>query len=156
MRAWLLSLALLGPACGDTVADVVVSPGTPAGAPCSEETCSTERPHCDSSPQRCVECRTSVDCTRDEALVCDPVRKECVECLDDSYCRDPGERCAPGLGRCAVPCQAEADCAIDEETTCSPGLGICVECSTDTDCRDPGEPVCRRAECGPEALGVEE
>ena len=147
MRAAVLLGLPLALACGDTVADLVVSGAGGQPSVCEEGACPPAAPFCDTASSACVGCRSSVDCTQEEALVCHPTRRECVECLDDTYCREPGESCNLALGRCALPCTEQADCARDRDTTCSAALRICVECSNDADCLDPGEPRCVRAEC---------
>jgi hypothetical protein len=146
VRALVLLALPLALACGDTVADLVVSGAGGQPGVCEEAACPPATPFCDAASGACVGCRSSVDCTQDEALVCHPTRRECVQCLDDLYCGEPGETCNVALGRCALPCTEQADCALDPETACSTTLGICVECSTDADCPDPGE-RCVRAEC---------
>jgi hypothetical protein len=135
-RAW-YALGLpfaLAASCGDVTRDVITGPGSSAagspggaGAPAGAG----------------AECQTNADCPPTDRPFCDPARQRCVECLTDGYC-DPGERCSPQIGECAVPCDASTSCPSDAPI-CDSVFGFCVECRQDSDCASGA--LCRDFEC---------
>jgi hypothetical protein len=89
------------------------------------------------------------------SLHCDPTSGECVACVDDSQCTQPGlTRCDSALHTC-VQCGVDGDCTPDvcesvthqcvapcldgggcpaSAPTCSMPRALCVRCSGDADC----------------------
>jgi hypothetical protein len=75
--------------------------------------------------------------------LCDPVSRECVECLTDSDCaKHQGPYCTSDIdaGNSCVQCLSPADCP-DSMPGCYSGYYVCGACSASTDC-PASAPVC--------------
>ena len=126
--------------------------------------CTDERPFCEANEDRCVECRTSDDCGRNESCrfedhacvptcfdegdcagsgrpICAVSAGVCVECAGPGDCRDSEPFCNLRSGRC-VECLDHRSCA---DRLCNPVYFQCVDCLDDGDCGDAQE--CVRGEC---------
>ncbi|MBI5608779.1 MAG: hypothetical protein HY902_07845, partial [Deltaproteobacteria bacterium] len=83
-------------------------------------------------------CKTSSDCA-DPTPVCDPLAKQCAQCLFDSDCSN-GQHCDNKVCAAATACKNSLDCAGARSPTglglpiCDANLAQCVECSGDGDC----------------------
>lgn len=93
--------------------------------------CDETRPICIEATQSCVACTVDEGtCAADQ--VCDAVRGDCVECLQNSDCEDPTASVCNTATHTCEPCAGTgaADCDhIDGKHVCL--AGTCVQCTKD-------------------------
>ena len=142
--ATLAALALGG--CGDTTSELISKAEQPAATCHTNAECSTEKPACETSTGRCVECLAHADCPGPDRKLCNTESHRCVECLSDSHCDTIAESCSLLLGICAPPCASGGGCPLTDPF-CDTSVGFCVECLADRDCQDAGQPFCRGSQC---------
>ena len=80
-----------------------------------------------------TQCTSDKDCSA-QKMVCDPLKKQCVDCLLDRDCEKSehckGYKCLP-----YTSCKNSKDCtSVKGKPICSKTLGECVACDADTDC----------------------
>jgi hypothetical protein len=103
--------------------------------PCSSNTdCLGDAgtPLCDTDAGLCVQCLSSADCTKSNALHC--LNGFCGACATDTDCSDagaPGMVCNRFIPRCASSCMNGTDCPSEP---CDTTDGWCVECTSDVYC----------------------
>lgn len=137
-------LAFASGACGGTeewsfdevaafaVADA--SGGDTSNGGCSSDAdCLIPSLHCDPMSRQCVECINGTQCRR--GRLCDPTLQRCVECIRDGEC-PAGSACQPTTHECVPTCINNRDCPT-QLPWCSQ-RGICVGCLGNQDCAGPG------------------
>ena len=108
----------------------------------------TEKEHCpggvcDQTLQRCRGCMVDGDC---KSNACDEVSGICVDCNKDADCQvgDPTREngsCNPRTFRC-VDCVDNSGCRDLERSTCDKDAFRCVDCLNELDCDDETKPAC--------------
>jgi MYXO-CTERM domain-containing protein len=115
---------------GQNCLDIVNGVGQCSGAMChSSADCKQPLPHCDlggGTDGRCVQCLFDTDC--DAPLVCDGVKKKCLECTptNTTQCRPElaGSQCLVD-GRCG--CTTDADCGgVASGRVCDAAAARCI------------------------------
>jgi len=80
-----------------------------------------------------TQCTSDKDCSS-QKKVCDPLKKQCVDCLLDRDC-DKSEHCKSYKCVPYTSCKNSKDCvSVKGKPICSQKLRECVECNADTDC----------------------
>lgn len=96
-------------------------------------------------------CTSSADCAA-PTPVCDPLAKQCAQCLFDSDCSG-GQHCAHKFCAAATSCKNSLDCASARSASgtalpiCDPSSAECVECTGDSGC--PEHSTCKGLACKP-------
>lgn len=83
------------------------------------------------------ECLSNFDC--DGGKLCDPIKKTCVACYDNSNCPSQSPICDLDTNTCKS-CVTNSDCPSDRPT-CDLNADLCVECSTNAECGG-ARPIC--------------
>jgi hypothetical protein len=104
----------------------------------SDNQCGLARLHCDPGSGECVACVDDSQCVEPGSKRCDPTLNRCVPCELDSDCY-PGEVCEGFTHRCVTPCTVAGDCP-SRAPICSQGL--CASCTSSADCNSVNSPVC--------------
>ena len=80
-----------------------------------------------------TQCTSDKDCSA-QKKVCDPLKKQCVDCLLDRDCNS-SEHCKAYKCVAYTSCKNSKDCtSVKGKPICSQKLGECVACDADTDC----------------------
>ncbi|MGO9832929.1 MAG: hypothetical protein ACLP1X_01805 [Polyangiaceae bacterium] len=98
----------------------------------SDSDCKPSNLHCDTTSGQCVACVTDSQCTQPGLYRCasmlDPPR--CVQCGVDADC-GMGKACQPATHQCVAACTSDQMCP---ESTSHCTHGLCVGCVDDGDC----------------------
>ncbi|MCB9708439.1 MAG: hypothetical protein H6714_06620 [Myxococcales bacterium] len=108
--------------------------------------CPTDRPLCSEVLERCVQCLENSDCKDPERPLCQVSTGKCGACLESGDCTEKEHaRCDAETLACTT-CEKHADCAnIAGTEACGP-TGVCVECTPDN------EAACEGKVCDPDTL----
>ena len=80
-----------------------------------------------------TQCTSDKDCSS-QKMICDPLRKKCVDCLLDNDCKT-SEHCKSYKCVPYTPCKNSKDCtSVKAKPICAKASGECVECDGDADC----------------------
>ncbi len=146
-------------ACSDVTSDLITRAVVPSA--CLESSdCADDRPECDATSGRCVECLARAHCPSDQTCspngtciracgeaapcaaaepICDAVSGLCRGCASNDQCAPATPRCNVESGRC-VECFVGSDCAErDDVPFCENPAGRCVECITEGHCTEAEE-----------------
>jgi hypothetical protein len=120
----------------DTSPPADANDGAARPMPCSSNTdCPADAgtPFCDTDGGLCVQCMSSADCTKSNALHC--LNGFCGACAVASDCSDGGTGmvCNPFIPRCASACMFGTDCQ-SQGLVCNTMAGYCVECTDSSYC----------------------
>jgi hypothetical protein len=107
----------------------------PEGGGCTSDSyCNLSSPHCDTASGQCVACVTDSQCTQPGLQRCasmlEPPR--CVQCGVDADCGGPGKACQPATHQCVPACTSDQMCP--ENASHCDEHGLCVACINDDDC----------------------
>ncbi len=94
--------------------------------------CGLSSLHCDTASGDCVACVTDTNCTDPGFPRCDFAIHRCVECGISTDC-PVGEYCENQTRRCVPRCQDPDECPLSRPF-CDKVNVRCYECLTDTDC----------------------
>jgi Cys-rich repeat protein len=141
-RAGLVPIVMLIGACGAQELTFDAPDAAPDAAPssagCSSDgDCRLAGLHCDPLSRQCVACVSNDQCTQPGHRVCDSALHLCVECGVNGDC--PGGVCEPTRNRCVPSCVDGGLCPYN--FLCNQRTGMCVGCTNDADCataRSPG------------------
>jgi hypothetical protein len=136
--------------------------------------CTSPLPACDTDRGRCVQCSEDSHCEGTVAKyggeyfpspgtgtgssgtksaqsakleVCDATRGVCVECDNDTHCKDPARPFCDGESHFCYECYGNNDCGADKPYCIKPdtfsayGARYCAECVASSEC-PPARPVC--------------
>jgi hypothetical protein len=135
-----MAVALLM-ACGTQTWSFDTDAGASPG--CSVDTdCTIAGLHCDPASGQCVACVDDMQCTQPGRPRCDSALQQCVQCGVTGDCAS-GQVCEPTSHTCLSSCADGGACPAG--TSCSQ-QGVCVGCSADPDCATSSSgPVCDTA-----------
>jgi hypothetical protein len=123
-----IAVALLG-ACGTQTWSFDGDASAPG---CSVDTdCTISGLHCDPASGQCVACVEDSQCTQPGLPRCDSTLQQCVQCGLPDDCAS-GQICEPTSHTCLTSCADGGACPGG--TVCSQPRGVCVGCSGDPDC----------------------
>lgn len=123
------SVALL--ACGNQTWSFESDAGAGSTGGCTVDTdCKISTLHCDTSSGQCVPCVKDDQCTQPGFRVCDYALNQCVQCGVTGDCGN-GQACEPTSHTCVTPCADGGGCPAG--TSCNTS-GVCVGCSGNGDC----------------------
>ena len=115
--------------------------GAEASAGCVTDTdCPSSSLHCDPASGQCVACVEDSQCTQPGLPRCDSALQQCVQCGVTGDCT-AGQVCEPATHTCLSSCADGGPCPSG--TLCNQARGVCVGCTVDADCASAtGGPVC--------------
>ena len=125
--------------------DADAGAGSEAAAPgCTNDTeCTPSTLHCDPASGQCVACVNDSQCTQPGLPRCDTALQQCVQCGVTGDC-PPGDVCEPSSHTCLVSCADGGVCPAG--TQCSQPRAVCVGCGGNADCVNASTgPVCDAA-----------
>jgi hypothetical protein len=121
---------------GDT-ADGFARADASRGGCTSDADCPLPSLHCDAAGQ-CVACVTDSQCTQPGLKRCDFMLETCVQCGDDNDC-EPNQLCEVTSHVCVSSCMNNQVCPANEQ--CVQPRGLCVACQHNEDCANEKGPT---------------
>jgi hypothetical protein len=117
----------------DTIRLLEMSDAGAAPSGCqSDADCSADKPRCETSAHRCVECLLATECA--QGMSCSSTSHTCESsCASNADCDGLDQKVCNSNGAC-VQCASDEDCAGTQKPRCDTQGGVCVQCLTQTDC----------------------
>jgi hypothetical protein len=104
----------------------------PAAGGCGADSdCPEATLHCDTGSGQCVPCVVDTQCTQPGLGRCDAALHECVACGVAGDCSG-GQVCEPTSHTCLTSCADGGACPAG--ASCDTARGVCIGCTSDADC----------------------